>query len=76
MGPGQLRAAQVMDEYVKNSPTARKEELFKQIGDKFFSMPAAQQAPYKAKEDESKQPENKIMTVMKAVTNPWTLGWQ
>jgi hypothetical protein len=65
-----------MDEYVKNSPTAKKEELFKQIGDKFFSLAATLQAPYKALEEASKQPENRVMVVVKAVTNPWTLGWQ
>ncbi len=52
------------------------QDLFKQIGDKFFGMPAAQQAPYKLKEEESKLPENRVMVVLKAVTNPWTLGWQ
>lgn len=76
MSAFQIYAREVMDEYVKNSPTAKKEDLFKAIGDKFFSMPASQSAPYKLKEEESKQPENRIMVVMKAVTNPWTLGWQ
>ena len=42
MSAFQIYAREVMDEYVRNSPTARKEELFKQIGDKFFSMPASQ----------------------------------
>jgi len=76
MSAFQIYARDVMDEHVKNNPTAKKEELFKSIGDKFFSMAAAQQAPYKAKEEESRAVENQIMTVLKAVTNPWTLGWQ
>jgi hypothetical protein len=41
--PFQIYARDVMDEHVKNNPTAKKEELFKSIGDKFFSMPAASQ---------------------------------
>jgi hypothetical protein len=76
MSAFQIYAREVMDASVKANPTARKEDLFKQIGDKFFGMPAAQQAPYKLKEEESKLPENRVMVVVKAVTNPWTLGWQ
>ena len=51
-------------------------DLFKAIGDKYFGMTATQQAVYKQKEEQSRLPEMRVMTVVKAVTNPWTLGWQ
>ena len=39
-------------------------------------MSSTQQSVYKQKEEQSKLPEMRVMTVVKAVTNPWTLGWQ
>lgn len=43
MSAFQIYAREVMDDFVKESPTAKKEDVFKQIGDKFFSMSPAQQ---------------------------------
>ena len=51
-------------------------DLFKAIGDKYFGMSSTQQSVYKQKEEQSKLPEMRVMMVVKAVTNPWTLGWQ
>jgi hypothetical protein len=76
MSAFQIYAREVMDEEVKKQPTLRKEELFKAIGDKYFGMSPTQQAVYKEKEQQSRLPEMSVMTVVKAVTNPWTLGWQ